>query len=165
MTFNNKGLMSSDSIEWHTPDYIVKWCQDKFFISGHIFSLDVASTNENKKAPSNYTKQQNGLIRPWFGHVWLNPPYGREISQWIRRTIKSLSDCNSITLLLPARTDTRWFFDLVQNNYEKHIYFLKGRIKFSGKGSAPFPSVIVHLKPNPGLTSVKFVSIPKEAKQ
>jgi len=165
MTFNNKGLMSSDSIEWHTPQYVVEWSQHRLFSSGHIFSLDVASTDLNKKAPSNYTIEDNGLIKPWFGHVWLNPPYGRTINDWILKSLKEItkenSNCNSITLLIPARSDTRWFFSLVNNKIKKHIIFIKGRLKFSGKSAAPFPSVIVHLLPSKGETTVSFESIPK----
>ena len=160
MSFNTNGLMSSDSIEWHTPQYIIEWCQNHLI--GCFFSLDVASTNQNKKASSNYTIQQNGLTRPWFGHVWLNPPYGRTIGQWITKAIKELPRTKSITLLIPARTDTRWFFELVDNQYKKHLFFIKGRLSFSQKGSAPFPSVIVHLLPREGSTDSHFIEIDKE---
>lgn len=45
-------------------------------------------------------------------------------------------------MLIPARTDTRWFWDFIYNKAE--IRFIKGRLKFGdGKQSAPFPSMIV----------------------
>ena len=47
-----------------------------------------------------------------------------------------------VVLLLPARTDTRWFHDFI---YKKHeIRFIRGRLKFNdGKQAAPFPSMVV----------------------
>jgi site-specific DNA-methyltransferase (adenine-specific) len=48
--------------------------------------------------------------------------------------------------LIPARTDTRWFHEIVLP-YAAEIRFIKGRLKFSGaKNSAPFPSMIVVFK-------------------
>ena len=45
-------------------------------------------------------------------------------------------------MLVPARTDTRWFHEYIYGKAE--IRFIKGRLKFSGsKDSAPFPSMIV----------------------
>lgn len=161
MTFNNKGLMSSNSIEWATPQYIVDWAQNNFFTTGHIFSLDVASTKQNRKGASYYTQEDDGLKKPWFGHVWLNPPYGRTISHWTERAISQINNTCSITLLLPARTDTKWWFNLIQNDYEKHIIFIKGRIKFNNLNPAPFPSVIVHILPRSGKTHTTYQTISK----
>lgn len=51
-------------------------------------------------------------------------------------------------MLLPARTDTRWFHDYIYNNQRAEIRFIKGRLKFGGsKNSAPFPSMVVVFRP------------------
>jgi hypothetical protein len=48
--------------------------------------------------------------------------------------------------LVPARTDTRWFHDVVLPN-AREIRFLRGRLKFGdAENSAPFPSMIVVFK-------------------
>ena len=45
--------------------------------------------------------------------------------------------------LIPARTDTRWFHEIVLP-HAAEIRFVKGRLKFGGAAnSAPFPSIIV----------------------
>ncbi len=45
-------------------------------------------------------------------------------------------------MLLPARTDTKWFHEYVLHKAE--IRFIKGRLKFGdGNNSAPFPSMVV----------------------
>ena len=47
-----------------------------------------------------------------------------------------------VVMLLPARTDTRWFHDYIYHKAE--VRFIRGRLKFGGcKNSAPFPSMVV----------------------
>ena len=71
--------------------------------------------------------------------AWCNPPYGREIANWVR---KASEESGTVVMLLPARTDTRWFHEFVWKKTE--IRFIKGRLKFGGaKASAPFASMVV----------------------
>ena len=80
------------------------------------------------------------------GHrVFCNPPYGREISKWVEKAYKESRKPNTlVVMLLPARTDTRWFHDYCVKG---EIEFINGRLKFGGcKNSAPFPSMIVTFK-------------------
>ena len=70
----------------------------------------------------------------------MNPPYGREIGKWVKKAKES---SGTVVALLPARTDTRWFHDYIYEKDYVHTYFIKGRIKFGGKGPAPFPSMVV----------------------
>ena len=73
--------------------------------------------------------------------VFCNPPYSN-ISEWVEKAYReSQQDHTLVVLLIPARTDTRYFHDYIYQRSE--IRFIKGRLKFSGKGSAPFPSMIV----------------------
>lgn len=47
-------------------------------------------------------------------------------------------------MLIPARTDTRWWHEFIGNNPNASVHFIKGRLKFgNAKNSAPFPSAIV----------------------
>ena len=145
------GMMSSNTPEWSTPQYIVNWSSNRFQM-GHPYVLDAAATFENKKAPCFFSEEHSALELKWnASRIWLNPPYGRIISKFTQRAIQQLQDPqiinSSVTLLLPARTDTKWFFDLIQNPLQKHIVFIKGRIAFgSGKSKAPFPSVLIHIE-------------------
>ena len=76
------------------------------------------------------------------GVVFCNPPYGREISKWVEKAYNENKKGIKIVMLLPARTDTKWFHEYI---YKKHeIRFIRGRLKFNdGKQSAPFPSMVV----------------------
>ena len=136
---------SSKSEEHYTPPEILAYIIE---LLGEI-DLDPCSNSTTKPvvpASTHYTKAENGLIRSWYGRVYCNPPYGRSIGLWIDRAIYHYVEglCEQIVLLVPARTDTRWFRQLAP--YPK--CFLQGRLKFSGaKSGAPFPSAVVYMGP------------------
>ena len=107
------------------------------------FDIDVCANETNHKCDTYYTKEQNGLAQEWKGICWCNPPYGREIGKWVEKAYRSAMTGDAlVVMLLPARTDTRWFHDYI---YDKaQIRFVRGRLKFGdSKNSAPFPSMIV----------------------
>lgn len=111
------------------------------------FNLDVCALPENAKCDSYYTPEQDGLAQDWTGTCWMNPPYGRNISQWMKKAYESARDGKAtVVCLIHARTDTRWWHDYAMHASE--LRFIKGRLKFSGsKNACPFPSVIVIFRP------------------
>lgn len=138
---NNAVMFSSKSAEWETPQELFNELNDEFH-----FTLDVCATAENAKCEHYYTQEQDGLARPWKGTVWCNPPYGRSIGSWVRRGLFASAAGHTVVMLLPARTDTRWFHEYIYRKAE--IRFIKGRLKFGGsKNSAPFPSMVVVFRP------------------
>lgn len=127
------GLFTSNTPEWETPQDFF----DKLDAEFH-FDLDVCANDSNHKCDKYYTQEQDGLKQKWEGMVWCNPPYGREIGKWV----KACSEYGNAVMLLPARTDTRWFHDYIYGKGE--IRFIRGRLKFGGSSnSAPFPSMVV----------------------
>ena len=131
-------MFSSSSDEWETP-------QDFFdrLNRTYQFTLDVCATPSNAKCARYFTKAEDGLSQPWEGTCWMNPPYGREIGLWIKKTYESGLEAGTVVVcLLPARTDTRWWHEYVIP-HAKNIEFIRGRLKFSGKAPAPFPSALV----------------------
>ena len=142
----NKELMFSSKTDlWETPQNLFDELDKEF-----NFDIDVCATPENAKCKNYYTQEQNGLSQPWLGTVWCNPPYGRQISFWVEKAWHSTKNKNStVVMLLPARTDTRWFHDYIYKKENVEIRFLKGRLKFGdSKNSAPFPSMIVIFRNN-----------------
>jgi len=137
MTFN-RGLFSSASHYWATPQEVFNSLDAEFH-----FTLDACATPENAKCARFYTEQENGLWRSWDGVVFVNPPYGRLIGEWIQKAYwEAVRGGCTVVMLLPARTDTRWWHGWVMKADE--IRFIRGRLKFGGaKTGAPFPSCIV----------------------
>ena len=94
-------------------------------------------------AAAHYTIADNGLMKPWHGRVWLNPPYGKETSKWMKRLA---THGNGIALIF-ARTETAIFFPWVWE-HALGLLWLKGRVAFYTKegnrgGTAGAPSVLI----------------------
>ena len=138
----NSVIFSSKSDIWETPQDLFDKLNEEF-----DFTLDVCALPENTKCSKFYTPQDNGLLQPWGGTCWCNPPYGRDVGKWVKKAYESAKNGATVVMLLPARTDTRWFHDYIWGYAE--IRFIKGRIKFGNAvNPAPFPSMIVVFCPN-----------------
>lgn len=135
-------LFSSKSAVWETPHALFDELDKEF-----SFSLDPCSNNQNHKTDKYFTEKENGLIQTWApGRVFMNPPYGRDITRWVLKAYQESLKGALVVCLLPARTDTKWF-----HNYclKGEIRFIKGRLKFNNyKYNAPFPSMIVIFSPH-----------------
>lgn len=136
---NIEVMFSSKTNDWSTPQDFYDKLDNEFG-----FTLDPCATAKNAKCEKFYTKEQDGLTQNWGGEtVFCNPPYGREISKWVEKCfIESQKPSTKIVMLIPARTDTKYFHDFIYHKAE--LRFIKGRLKFGGsKNSAPFPSMVV----------------------
>ncbi len=94
-------------------------------------------------AKSHYTETDNGLMMPWEGRVWCNPPYGNNTGSWLE---KCAMHGNAIALTF-ARTETNMFFNYVWPRAVA-VLFIRGRLRFyhvSGEqgGTAGSPSVLI----------------------
>lgn len=74
--------------------------------------------------------------------MFCNPPYGRNIGEWCEKAYtESQKPGALVVMLIPSRTDTRWFHDWVYGKAE--LRFVKGRLKFGDSPyNAPFPSMV-----------------------
>lgn len=134
----SKVLFSSNSDEWSTPLDVFNELNNEF-----DFNLDVCATTANHKCENFFTQIDDGLSKNWGGYrVYCNPPYSN-ISEWVKKAYyESFKPNTLIVLLIPARTDTKYFQEYIYHRSE--IRFIKGRLKFGdSKNSAPFPSMIV----------------------
>jgi len=132
---------SSRSNNWGTPQGLFDILNEQF-----LFELDVCATSENAKCKKYYSPEEDGLKQEWKGVCWMNPPYGREIGKWTKKAYESALAGAIVVCLVPARTDTSWWFDYCAKG---EIRFIKGRLKFGGsKNAAPFPSAIIVFSPD-----------------
>lgn len=131
---------SSETDEWATP-------QDLFDVLGREFSfeLDVCALPSSAKCERFFTPEDDGLAQEWRGTCWMNPPYGREIGVWMTKAFASARAGATVVCLVPARTDTRWWWDTARWG---EVRFLRGRLRFGdAKAGAPFPSAVVVFRP------------------
>jgi phage N-6-adenine-methyltransferase len=140
MSTNMAVHFSSETDEWPTPQDFFDRLNEEFH-----FELDVCATHENAKCPRYFTRRENGLLQQWTGVCWMNPPYGREIGQWVKKAYESALGGATVVCLLPSRTDTAWWHDYCMKG---EIRFVRGRLKFGDASeNAPFPSAVVVFRP------------------
>lgn len=115
---------------WGTPHDLVERLKTMF----GSFDLDVAAEQWSAKAPQYYDREQDGLSLPWFGTVFLQPPY-RECKRWVEHAIAHRTAPDRIIALLPARTEARFFHQCFEVSNE--LIFLQGRVKHVRPPDAP----------------------------
>ena len=160
-------MFSSGKDSWETPDTLFKRYDDVYH-----FVLDAAADGVNHKCdlwfgPDSPVGVVDALVVEWLdylkkGNIWLNPPYSRGLQKkFVEKAAHEKcelmfrndpdpfsvldvpSSLNSVVCLLPARTDTKLFHEIIKP-YASSVEFLKGRVKFVGaKAGAPFPSMVV----------------------
>jgi site-specific DNA-methyltransferase (adenine-specific) len=157
-TLNRRALFGRASDEWRTPPAFYAALDAEFH-----FTVDAAATSVNHLAEAYYGPDHPSLDRrdalsvAWGPEIcFLNPPYSR-CRDFMTAAARAVRNGATVVCLVPARTDTRWFHEIVWNEATHQlrpgceVRFLKGRLRFSGDGtvanSAPFPSVVVVLHP------------------
>ena len=149
------GLMSSDTVEWYTPPFVVAAVEQTL---GHIDLDPCADPARSIPASSHFTEAENGLGQRWDGRVYMNPPYGRTIISWTTKLRDELQRgwVTEAVALLPARVDTRWWHELAP----EYVCFIRGRIQFSGyEQSAPFPSAAAYFGAHPEAFESAFAGL------
>jgi len=148
MDKKTQGVMfSSKSNDWATPQDFYNQLDAEF-----EFTLDPCASQSSAKCASFYTADDDGLSKDWEGHtVFMNPPYGRKIGNWIQKAYEEGEKSNTrVVALIPARTDTKYWHNYCMKATE--IRFVKGRLKFgqgNTKNSAPFPSAVIVFSGSP----------------
>lgn len=108
--------------EWYTPVEIIRSLGE--------FDLDPASSQEafklNRSAKKIYTAKENGLVQPWNGRIWLNPPYSNPLLQDF---LKKMAEHNRGIALVFSKIEAKWFHDIVFE-YATAVKFLYNRIQF-----------------------------------
>ena len=125
---NLKGVFSHESDHWKTPQKLY----DAFISAGYTDPCPLHSKENN--LGKFYCQQK----------LFINPPFS-QMSKWVDMAIHcALRGCE-VWLLMPTRTDTKYFKKLA--DFHCVIWFFTGRLHFNdGKNSAPFPTMLVCLQ-------------------
>jgi len=150
--FYKGGAYASSAIDtWSTPRDFYDATNAEF-----SFGLDAAALQSSTLCPDNWygpdhpeQARQDAFARDWLADsngqaVWLNPPYGRTIKEWVEKADLEAQKGATVVCLVPARTDTNWWWSHCIS-YE--VRFIRGRLKFGNQpNSAPFPSALVIMR-------------------
>lgn len=107
---SHKGKTNS----WLTPLWLVNELGE--------FYLDPCGFKHHRTAKHIYQLPVNGLEQTWDGRVWLNPPYGKEQQEWLKR----MQDHGSGIALVFGRLETKWIQPFLNNGF----FQIEGRIRF-----------------------------------
>lgn len=89
------------------------------------FDLDVCCSQENIPAIKYFIDgQKDGLAEPWEKLNWCNPPFD-ECIKWIKKAYEEQQKGNETVMLIPARTETKYFHDYILSNPNIHIHYLR----------------------------------------
>jgi phage N-6-adenine-methyltransferase len=126
---NHRALGTGDN-EWYTPADVI---EDVRRVLGSI-ELDPASSHAAQEvvgAEHFFTAEDNALIRDWFGKVFLNPPYSRDLMpHFVSKLVEEVNAgrVSEAIMLTHNYTDTQWFHTAF--SAAQLICFTRGRIKF-----------------------------------
>jgi phage N-6-adenine-methyltransferase len=148
---------SSKVTEYGTPRALFEGLNKEFH-----FVLDAATTPDNPLGTRFfYTSENNALTKSWDlgGNVFCNPPYSRGLLEWVEKGYRTVLESPSnitVVMLIPARTDTKFFHTCVWKDGKPRpgveVRFIQGRLRFESsnnikQNSAPFPSMLVIFRP------------------
>lgn len=133
---------SSSRHDWHTPTWLINVVRRVYT----RIDLDPMTDGQNVArakrtiTPAHY----KNTIADWHARknervLWLNPPYGRALGTHVQAWIDA-EGWQTKLMLVPARTDTRWFRNAYAN--ATAVFLLAGRLRFDDSGPAPFPSAL-----------------------
>ena len=135
----------NNSTEYETPQDFFEHLDKEFH-----FTLDVAASPENAKCKRYFTQMDSAFNHSWTGAVWLNPPYDKNIGDWIKKAYLSskIDEATVVCLIQGRSTETVWFHKYGMRAYE--IRFIENRLHFkvNGKsGRSNFGSILLIFKP------------------
>ena len=145
MKAKNNGRYNGNGRHWETPPEVFGPLNKEF-----AFTLDPCATPATAKCVMFYTEAVNGLAQDWgTHHVFMNPPYGREVYAWTNKAREAAEHGALVVGLLPASTDLKWWHDDIVGHAE--VRYIRGRVRFLTGGpyraSGFFASVVVIWRP------------------
>lgn len=132
---------SSKDQTWQTP---VRLLAAILQAAGRAaFDLDPCSPRPDGPVPAvhRWTEADDGLRFPWYGTIFVNPPYSRSLPKWMAKCASEAAAGAVVVALVPSRTDTQWWHQSIAG--QAHVVMLRGRLRFGhSQNFAPFPSAI-----------------------
>ncbi len=150
------------AVEWYTPEEILERVRDYF---GGVIPLDPATVPDNPTGAERFfTAKQNGLSQSWGGSgAFVNPPYGKTISEWCAKIHEEAGSGLPIIALLPcgARFSTEYWQEHILSGELTAVCFVRGRVGFVSEGGDkqagnPYDSAIYGFNADPTKFAAAF---------
>lgn len=140
--------MTSNDDTWTTPRDFYNRLNDEFGFTLDAAALASSALCDEWYGPDHHDlSKRDAFTREWSkdssGAIWLNPPYGRTIKQWVAKANQEAKNGATVVCLVPSRTDTSWWHDYCIMH---EVRFVRGRLKFGGGGTAPFASAVIVMR-------------------
>ena len=104
------------------PELVKKALKNK---NRKYFDLDVCCSQPNIPAAFYYLEgYQDGLELPWEKLNWCNPPYD-ECFKWIKKAYEEQQKGNETVMLIPVRTETKYWHEYILFNPKVEIQWLR----------------------------------------
>ena len=114
---------NSDSIEYSTPLKLVIPLLREFNIT-----KDVCASKSNFKCKDYFTKEDDAFTKSWLGNCWMNPPFSRDLSKWVRKACSESDKFGGTKVcLVPVRSNTKWWSEV---SIKSEIRFINGEVNF-----------------------------------
>src|SRR5512137_2821532 len=131
-------LLSHESTEHYSPPYIL----DAVIACMDAIDLDPCSNSHeipNVPASRHYTAQDNGLVQPWEGRVFLNPPFGPGVERWFSKLYheRAAGRTTEAIVLWKSATETAAWKTLTAISCR--VCFPSSRIRFIGPSGGDGP--------------------------
>lgn len=141
MEKNINACLSHKSDDWATP----KKLYEQYMIKGFIDPCPLYCDNNCLNDSYHDAK------------LFINPPFSK-LNDFIKWIIEQVNNNCFVHLLMPVRTDTKYFKSLI-DKYTPHIVFINHRLRFNDLGVAPFPTMILIIDKKNLLPSYDSVSL------
>jgi hypothetical protein len=131
-------LLSHESTEHYTPQYIL----DAVIACMGAIDLDPCSNSrEIPKVPAarHYTAQDNGLVHPWVGGVFLNPPFGHDVERWFSKLYLERSEGRTTEAIVVWKSATETAAWKTLTAISCRVCFPSARIRFVGSSGDDGP--------------------------
>lgn len=114
----------SETVEYSTPLALFEPLAREFHLR-----QDVCASPTNAKLPAYWTKDDDALSKAWMDDCWMNPPFNRQLSKWVKKAHdESKKHGTTVVCLIPVRSNTKWWREVA---VDAEIRFINGEVNFN----------------------------------
>ena len=115
---------------WGTPPHVVEAVR-KYF--GGTIPLDPCTEPDNPtEAAKFFTKEDDGLVEEWLDSCFVNPPYGKELRQWVQKIAFEAATGTEILFLcsISSRFETAYWHQSILTRHQNAEVIFNKRVQF-----------------------------------